>query len=51
VPDFAWPAIKHARCSNGNTEFTGKITTSPGEMIIGQFGPSAKALGYFLVAN
>jgi len=24
VPDFAWPAIKQARCSNGSSEITSR---------------------------
>ena len=34
MPDFAWPAIKQARCSNGNLEVTVRNYNIYGEMIM-----------------
>jgi len=33
VPDFAWPAIKQARCSKGSVEITGEDYNSYVEII------------------
>jgi hypothetical protein len=33
VPDFAWPAIKQARCSKGSLEITVEDYNSCGEII------------------